>query len=205
MMMQDFSGPVLVREAEPSEAEPSEAEPSEAEFDTGEDISCSGSGSLAGIRVRRPQATRLSETPGDPDDIAAYWERLRGKRAFPSRKELDDKTLGFYWPYSVIFRIEDHGRRIEVETAVAPTSSIKAGWLYAGGDGGKLQFVITEWLMPLVRAAAVRGITIDETSLLPLAGRAVRYRCIALPFSEDGVGVDHVLTHIIAQDERPAI
>ncbi len=193
--MQDFSGPVLVRDVEPGEAE----------IDAGEDTSCPGTGSLTGIRVRRPQATRFSEAPGDTDDITAYWERLRSKRAFPSRKELDDKTLGFYWPYSVIFRIEDRGQRIEVETAVNPTSSIKAGWLRAGGNGGKLQFVITEWLMPLVRAAAVRGITIDETSLLPLAGRAVRYRCIALPFSEDGVGVDHVLTHIIAQDERPAI
>lgn len=194
MMMEDFAGPVLVRDTDPGEAE----------FDTGEDTACSGSGSLAGIRFRRPQATRLSETPGDADDIAAYWERLRGSRAFPSRKELDDKTLGFYWPYSVIFRINDQGRRIEVEKAVNPTGSIKAGWLRSGGDGGKLQFVITEWLMPLVRAAAARGVTIDETSLLPLAGRAVRYRCIALPFSEDGVGVDHVLAHIITQDERPA-
>lgn len=194
MTMQDFSGPVLVREAETGEAE----------FETSEDISCSGSGSLTGIRFRRPQATRLSETPGDADDIAAYWDRLRGPRAFPSRKELDDKTLRFYWPYSVIFSVADQGRRIEVETAVNPTSSIKAGWLRAAGDGGKLQFVITEWLMPLVRAAAQRGITIDETSLLPLAGRAARYRCVALPFSEDGVGVDHVLAHVIAQDERPA-
>lgn len=195
MIMQDFSGPVLVPEAEPGETD----------VDTGEDISCTGSGSLARIKVRRPHTVRLSETPGDPDDIAAYWERLRGKRAFPARKELDDKTVGFYWPYSVIFRIEERGERIEVETAVNPTSSIKAGWLRTGGDGGKLQFVITEWLMPLVRAAAVRGIPIDETALLPLDGRAVRYRCIALPFSEDGVGVDHVLTHIIALDERPAI
>ena len=58
--------------------------------------------------------------------------------------------------------------------------------------------------MPLVRASALRGIPVDETALLPLAGRAVRYRCIALPFGEDGVGVDHVLAHVIAQDERPA-
>lgn len=193
-MMEDFAGPVLVREAEPVEVE----------IDAGEDTSCPGSGSLAGIRVRRPQTTRLSKTPGDADDITAYWERLRGQRAFPSRKELDDKTLGFYWPYSVIFRINDQGRRIEVESAVNPTSSIKAGWLRGGGDGGKLQFVITEWLMPLVRASALRGIPVDETALLPLAGRAVRYRCIALPFGEDGVGVDHVLAHVIAQDERPA-
>lgn len=193
--MEDFSGPVLVRDAEPVETDSA----------AGEDTSCPGSGSLTGIRVRRPQTTRLSETPGDADDIAAYWERLRGKRAFPSRKELDDKTLGFYWPYSVIFRIEERGARIEVEKAVNPTSSIKAGWLRTGGDGGKLQFVITEWLMPLVRTAAVRGITIDETTLLPLAGRAARYRCIALPFSEDGVTVGHVLTHIIALDEHQAI
>lgn len=195
MKMQDFSGPVLVRDVEPSEAE----------IDVGEDTSCPGTGSLTGIRVRRPQATRYSEAPGDADDIIAYWERLRGRRAFPSRKELDDKTLGFYWPYSVIFRIEDRGQRIEVEAAVNPTSSIKAGWLRAGGNGGKLQFVITEWLMPLVRTAAVRGIVIDETTLLPLDGRAVRYRCVTLPFSEDGVVVDHVLAHIIALDEHSAI
>ncbi len=194
-MMQDYPGPVLVREAEPSEVE----------IDVGDDTVCPGSGSLARIRVRRPQANRLSETPGDADDITAYWERLRGKRAFPSRKELDDKTVGFYWPYSVIFRVEEGGQRVEVETAVNPTSSIKAGWLRAGGDGGKLQFVITEWLMPLVRVAAMRGISVDESALLPLDGRAVRYRCIALPFSEDGVVVDHVLTHIIALDEHPAI
>ena len=193
--MQDVPGPVVAREAEPGEAE----------IDPGEDPSCPGSGSLAGIRVRRPHAVRLSETKSDPDDIAAYWARLRGRRAFPSRKELDDKRLRFYWPYSVIFRIEDHGQRIEVETAVNPTSSIKAGWLRAAGDGGKLQFVITEWLMPLVRAAAAHGIPIDENAPLPLASGVVRYRCVALPFSEDGVGVDHVLTHIVALDKRPAI
>jgi hypothetical protein len=192
-MMQDLSGPVIVRDVGSAEDK----------ADSHEDVSCPDSGSLAGIRVRRPQPVRLSETPGNADDITAYWERLRGKRAFPSRRELDDKTLGFYWPYSVIFRIEERGERIEVEKAVNPMSSIKAGWLRSGGDGGKLQFVITEWLMPLVRVAAVRGIPVDESALLPLDGRAVRYRCIALPFSEDGVVVDHVLTHIIALDEHP--
>ncbi|MHA1538131.1 MAG: hypothetical protein ACTSUD_11300 [Alphaproteobacteria bacterium] len=196
MMMQDFSGPVLVREAEPGEAD----------SDAGEDITCAGSGSLTGIRVRRLQATRFSETPGHADDIIAYWERLRAGRTFPARKELDKKTLCFYWPHSVIFHINDAGRRVEVEAAPNPPPSPEAGWRRPGGAGagGQLQFIVTEWLMPLVRAAASRGIAVDETTFLPLAGGSVRHRGVALPFGEDGVVVDHVLTHIIAPDEPAA-
>ena len=203
-MIEDLPRPVLVPDFDPAEADFGEEGINESEIDADEDLTCPGSVSLTKVRVRRPQSTRLAKSPGEPDDIFAFWERLRGKRAFPARSELDDKTVAFYWPYSVIFRVAENGDRIEVDTAINPTSSIKAGWLRAGGDGGKLQFVITEWLMPLVRTAALRGIPIDETTLLPLGGKAVRYRGISLPFSEDGVGVDFVLAHIVVLDERLA-
>jgi hypothetical protein len=165
------------------------------EIDPDDDTEGHGSSSLLGIHLRRQKATpRPLAQPGE-DDILAYWRHLRGSRRFPRRADLDDKTVGFYWPHSIFFRIS--GGRIEVDRTIGPRSSLGAGSLRTARTAAPLNFIVTEWFLPVVRAAADRGQPIDETADLPVQGTETRYRGVALPFSDDQVTVNFVLAHLI--------
>lgn len=166
-----------------------------------EDLNCPGSASLASVSIRRarPAAWQPHQSASTSDDIVAYWRRLRGTRRFPSRADLDVKTVAFYWPYSILFRVQDDGYVVEVDGTVNPQSSLGAGSLRSLRADGPLQFALTEWFVPVVRAAAHWGQPIDETTDLPIAGETARYRAVALPFSDDQIVVDTVLAHLASK------
>lgn len=168
------------------------------EIDPDDDTECSGSSSLLGIQMRRHRATPKAFAQPGEDDILAFWRQLRGSRRFPRRADLDDKTVGFYWPYCILFRIS--GKRIEVDGTITPRSSLGPRSLRAARPSGPLNFVVTEWFLPVVRAAADLGQPVDETADLPVDGIEARFRGIALPFSDDQVAVNFVLAHLSSLD-----
>ena len=152
-------------------------------------------GSLSEVPIQRSQRAPCRYGNDEPSDIIAYWKRLRGLRPFPTRADLDEKIVAFYWPYSVLFRVEGLAGWVEVERAIVPMNALGAGVLRTASGSNSPPFALAEWIISVARAAAAEERPMRETVALPRGATKQRYRGTALPFSDDQRIVDHVLAH----------
>jgi len=151
--------------------------------------------SLAGIAIRHPARTGRRIASDDPGDLLAYWKRLRAMRRFPARADLDTKAIAFYWPHSVLFRVEGLAGQVAVEAAIAPRSTLRPGVLRHAGGTGPTPYALAEWLMSVAREAAASECPTVATATLSAGEDKRTYRGTALPLSDDQRIVDHVLAY----------
>ncbi len=137
------------------------------------------------------------ETP-QPEEITAYWSRLRGSRRYASTLDLDSDRIASDWPNSILFRCRPGSNALEPDTtyrprqgggSMAPDSEPEPGTIV-------LSPMMLQWLLSLAGEAVRHRRPVEDTEFFPSAKRSVGYRAVALPLSEDQTAIDHVLCHV---------
>lgn len=177
--------------------------------------------SLMSVQIRRNRAPRKrapgamvpngpapqepAETPGkqalDPaatsgngetrrgGEITVYWTRLRGNRICPAVSDLDPKQIAADWPNSILFQCRAGSGALMPDMSFLPRQD---------GDNGKIQLspMMLQWLVSLAEDAVRNQRPVEELESFPSAERAIGYRAVALPLSNDHSEIDHVLCHV---------
>lgn len=148
-----------------------------------------------------PQAAR-SAAPAAPSgggDILALWKELRGDLRFPSWSELDFGRIAERWPNSLLLRFPGGAEKASPSLEARFSDAMRAAALRSLANGqARIEYtpLLTEWLIALSREAARAGRPVNDEQTLPAWRGPVRYRAIALPFSDDQAEIDHVLCHV---------
>jgi len=169
-----------------------------------EDLEHKGMGSLSGISIHRGErgaaapagaaagAIRPSQT--EPRNISEYWSRLRGRRLWPARSDIDTKLVSIKWKNCLFIVIGERGTPWRFET-------LTPGVMRGGGGGltdNDIDFnhLVMEWILEMGRAVQQSGKPLEDNDLFPGHGGEVRYRVVAVPLGDDDTAVTHVLCHI---------
>jgi hypothetical protein len=153
------------------------------------------------------RATPPAPAPGElpaaqqtrqPEEITAYWSRLRGNRPYPSVSDLDSDRIAVEWPNSILFRCRSGSRALEPDMSFIPRQGGAAASLDRGGETGKIDLspMMLQWLLSLAGEVVRNCRPVEDTESFPSAQRSIGYRAIALPLSENNAAVDHVLCHV---------
>lgn len=129
-------------------------------------------------------------------DIVAYWTRLRGGRRFPKSTEIDAATVAEAWPNSILIRCRPGSRALEPDKTFLAGEGVTPG--LSGLHGGarvNLSPMMLQWLLGLAGEVVREGRPMNDVETFPSVKRVVRYRVVALPFSNNESAVDHVLCH----------
>lgn len=171
-------------------------------------LDLSGTGSLAGIAIRRKRtgggarpATQPpvgSPRPQDspPRNIMDFWSRLKKGRRWPARGDIDAKQVGTYWPNTVLMRVGENGVPWQFE-------SLMSGVVRGSGQGfhtGEVEFgnsLVMEWILELGRRTQRAGQAQEDADTFPTQAGDVRYRAMAVPLGEDDAAITHVLCHVL--------
>lgn len=147
-----------------------------------------------GIPAPGPRAEAPARSPR-PEGIASYWTRLRDGRRFPSVADLDRARVASDWPTSILIRCRSGSRVLEPERIFFGADSRAA----AGKGGTKpleLSPMLLQWLLSIAGEAVRDGRPMEDTEAFPALTQSIRYRAVALPFSDDQRSVDHVLCYV---------
>jgi hypothetical protein len=133
-----------------------------------------------------------------PEEITAYWSRLRGNRPFPATSDLDLDRIASDWPDSVLFRCRSGSNALEPDRTFRPQSSGDAPILGARSEPGKIEFspMMLQWLLSLASDAVRNRQPVEDADTFPAAQHSVRYSAVALPLSDNQSVIDHVLCHV---------
>ncbi len=152
----------------------------------------------------RPPAARATQpaagTTGDgeprrTEEITAYWTRLRGNRPYPAMSDLDPNLIAADWPNSILFRCRAGSGALMPDMSFLPRKDGSSG-PYA--DSGQIQLspMMLQWLVSLAEDAVRNRRPVQDKESFPSALRAIGYRAVALPLSDDRAEIDHVLCHV---------
>jgi hypothetical protein len=141
----------------------------------------------------------MTPHPSDPmlSDLLAYWERLRGGRAMPSRRDIDPLALGArLLPHVIIVDVVDGGVRFRFRlcgSAVADAAGLDLTGKYIDTlNPNKAYGAYIEGLYR--RVLGVRRPVYSETMYWNRGDgprrRATRLLC---PLSDDDAAVQHVI------------
>jgi hypothetical protein len=152
-----------------------------------------------------PETTRpepVSRIGGNGDakntvEIAAYWTRLRGRRPCPAVSDLDPGLIAAEWSNSILFRCRAGSGALMPDISFLPRQD-SGGDLGSATDEAKIQLspLMLQWLVSLAEDAVRNQRPIEETEAFPSAQKAIVYRAIALPLSDNRAEIDHVLCHV---------
>ncbi len=156
--------------------------------------------------VRRPStapppavstpAPSASPPPPRHSDIVAYWTRLRGSRRFPKSTEIDAAAIAESWPNSILMRCRPGSRALEPEKVFMAGEGVTPGLSgLRGGSRVNLSPMMLQWLLALAGEVVRESRPMNDVETFPSVKRVVRYRAVALPFSDNESAVDHVLCH----------
>lgn len=145
----------------------------------------------AGTALMRP---RLVEDPrralrDQPRDIILFWAMLRQGRRYPTRSDMDPVRIAQFWPNTLLLRLHPTSQTLELESIISPHGR-------AGTDAVEFTPMVLEWVLELGRRVARIGEPVSETEPFPVPMGNVRYRAAALPLSEGGGDIDHILCHV---------
>ena len=129
--------------------------------------------------------------------IAAYWTRLRGNRPRPAVSDLDPGLIAVEWPNSILFRCRAGSGALMPDMSFLPRQD-SGGGLGPRTDEAKIQLspLMLQWLVSLAEDAVRNQRPIEDTEAFPSAQKAIVYRAIALPLSDNRSEIDHVLCHV---------
>ena len=130
-------------------------------------------------------------------DIVEYWGRLRSGRRYPRSGDIDAATVCEHWPNSILMRCRPGSRALEPEKVFVTGESTPSSLSGLRGPGRiKLSPMMLQWLLGLAGEVVREGRPMNDLETFPSVNRVVRYRAVALPFSENERAVDHVLCHV---------
>ena len=145
-----------------------------------------------------PGAVKSTHETRQPEDITAYWSRLRGSRPYPAASDLDSDRLASDWPNSILFRCRSGSDALEPDTTYRPCHS---GESMAPGlqlESGPIDLspMMLQWLLSLAGDAVRHRRPVEDTESFPSARHSIGYRAVALPLSANRSSIDHVLCHV---------
>lgn len=151
------------------------------------------------ILSKSPMPAGLLPAPDRPRErrlmgfALSHWETMRGDRRFPSRADY----CGFDLPYAAdsLFLIR-LGRNENWDRIVSAGNKLRdaMAWDPVGRRAVDILPSSRELGLRLHRTAAeYQKPTADVGRFLNGQSREIRYRCVLLPLSDDGITVDHVL------------
>ena len=152
-----------------------------------------------------PETTQpepVSQIAGNGDakkaaEISAYWTRLRGRRPCPAVSGLDPGLIAAEWPNSILFRCRAGSGALMPDMSFLPQQDSR-GDLGPRTDEAKIELspLMLQWLVSLAEDAVRNQRPIEDTEAFPSAQKAIVYRAIALPLSDNRSEIDHVLCHV---------
>jgi hypothetical protein len=145
-------------------------------------------------------ATRTAGN-GEPQrggEITAYWTRLRGNRPCPAVSDLDPELIAADWPNSILFQCRAGSGALMPDMSFLPRPDGGSDGLDLKAEDGKIQLspMMLQWLVSLAEDAVRNQRPVEELESFPSARRAIGYRAVALPLSDDHSEIDHVLCHV---------
>ncbi len=152
-------------------------------------------------QVLDPAAQRpATHTPGNGaaqpgEEITAYWTRLRGRQPYPAVSDLDPDRIAADWPNSILFRCRAGSGALMPDMSFLPRQEGGKG---PSADDGKIQLspMMLQWLVSLAEDAVRNQRPVEDVESFPSTQRAIGYRAVALPLSDNGSEIDHVLCHV---------
>ncbi len=157
--------------------------------------------SAPATRASDPAAQRpATRAPGNGaarrgGEITAYWTRLRGRQAYPAVSDLDPDRIAAGWPNSILFRCRAGSGALMPDMSFLPRQEGGKG---PSADDGKIQLspMMLQWLVSLAEDAVRNQRPVEDVESFPSTQRAIGYRAVALPLSDNGSEIDHVLCHV---------
>ncbi len=130
-------------------------------------------------------------------EITAYWTRLRGRRPCPAVSDLDPGLIAAEWSNSILFRCRAGSGALMPDMSFLPRQD-SGGDLGSRTDEAKIQLspLMLQWLVSLAEDAVRNQRPIEDTEAFPSTQKAIVYRAIALPLSDNRSEIDHVLCHV---------
>ncbi len=152
----------------------------------------------ARVTAPAPGAVGSTQETWQPEDITAYWSRLRGSRPFPAVSDLDSDRIASDWPNSILFRCRSGSDALEPDTTYRPRHS---GESMAPGLESELGLIdlspmMLQWLLSLAGDAVRHRRPVEDTESFPSARHSIGYCAVALPLSANRSAIDHVLCHV---------
>ena len=158
-------------------------------------------------RAAQPSVAAADATPADATgngeprrggDIIAYWTGLRGNRPYPAVSDLDPDLIATDWPNSILFRCRAGSGALMPDMSFLPRQDGGGNGLGPKADDGKIQLspMMLQWLVSLAEDAVRNRRPVEDLESFPSAQRAIGYRAVALPLSDDHSEIDHVLCHV---------
>ncbi len=145
-----------------------------------------------------PGAVRSTRQTRQPEEITAYWSRLRGSRPYPAVSDLDSERIVSDWPNSILFRCRLGSDALEPDTTYRPRHSGESMAPGLGSGLGPIDLspMMLQWLLSLAGDAVRHRRPVEDTESFPSARHSVGYRAVALPLSANRSAIDHVLCHV---------
>ncbi len=141
--------------------------------------------------------------PRRREEISAYWTRLRGNHSYPAVSDLDPELIAADWPNSILFRCRAGSGALMPDMSFLPRQDGGPGGGPGSGQGpnaenGKIQLspMMLQWLVSLAEDAVHNQRPVEDLESFPSARRAIGYRAVALPLSDDHSEIGHVLCHV---------
>ena len=173
-----------------------------------EDLELPGTGSLAGISIKRGNDPSLARPAvqgaspagnsvreqAPPRDLAEYWSRLRKGRRWPARSDIDPKEVSLQWPNTMLMRVDPGSDLWRPESLF--TDVMRGG---GGGFGnGEIEFtpMVMNWILSVAKRAERGGGAAEDTDSFPTDRGNKRYKAIAAPLSDDDTTVNYILCHV---------
>ena len=160
----------------------------------------------AGAPAREPlehaagaaKSTQQTRQTRQPENISAYWSRLRGSRPYPAVSDLDSDRITSDWPNSILFRCRSGSDALEPDKTYRPRRS---GESMAPGQDSALGLIdlspmMLQWLLSLAGDAVRHRRPVEDTESFPSVQHSIGYRAVALPLSANRSVIDHVLCHV---------
>jgi hypothetical protein len=128
-------------------------------------------------------------------EITAYWTHLRGRRPYPAVSDLDPARIAADWPNSILFRCRAGSGALMPDMSFLPRQEGGQG---PSADDGKIQLspMMLQWLVSLAEDAVRNRRPVEDVESFPSTQRAIGYRAVALPLSDNDSEIDHVLCHV---------
>ena len=145
-----------------------------------------------------PGAVGSTQETRQPEDITAYWSRLRGSRPYPAASDLDSDRIAGDWPNSILFRCRSGSDALEPDTTYRPRHSGESMAPGLEPESGLIDLspMMLQWLLSLAGDAVRHRRPVEDTEAFPSARCSIGYRAVALPLSANRSAIDHVLCHV---------
>lgn len=131
-----------------------------------------------------------------PNDIFRYWTLHRNGRAMPALSALNLDEVAKNWPDSLLLRFAAGSRHLELEMSFSKNAMARGHQPNTQERRIDYTPAVVEWVLSQGLTAAKDGTPARVMAEFETETEVRRYSMVALPLSEDGANVDHILCHL---------